>query len=145
MHTSPFGPLSSMKNAQKARKRVLSFSPSGKRSKRKKRFGSSACKITPRVFVSRLRRNFCRISHGYIHGFSQEGDRSLGIVSKYHSSGMGVMKEMETISEPGFRIHPPKNRSSKRREGPGITILSTSKGKLIRDREAQKTDFFWWR
>nr|YP_004927679.1 ribosomal protein S8 [Treubia lacunosa]AEH99726.1 ribosomal protein S8 [Treubia lacunosa]QIA60242.1 ribosomal protein S8 [Treubia lacunosa] len=135
--------LSGIKNAQKAQKRVLYFSPLKKISKIKKRFGSSACKIMPRVSVSRLCWNFCRIlyNEGYIHGFSQEGDGSLRIVLKYHSSGIGVIKEMKTISKPGFRIYSSKNRLSKQREGLGITILSTSKGNLICDREAQKTNF----
>nr|WIA66259.1 ribosomal protein S8 [Apopellia endiviifolia]WIA66300.1 ribosomal protein S8 [Apopellia endiviifolia]WIA66341.1 ribosomal protein S8 [Apopellia endiviifolia]WIA66382.1 ribosomal protein S8 [Apopellia endiviifolia]WKW95103.1 ribosomal protein S8 [Apopellia endiviifolia] len=131
--------LSSIKNAQKAQKRVPHFS-SLKISERKKRKI-----IMPRVFfVSRLCWDFCRIlyNEGYIHGFSQE-DGSLRIVLKYHFSGIGVIKKMETISKPGFRIYS-KNRLSKRehsQKGLGITILSTSlkKGKrnLICDREAQ--------
>nr|WHW95629.1 ribosomal protein S8 [Aneura pinguis]WHW95671.1 ribosomal protein S8 [Aneura pinguis] len=142
MHTLS-NPLSSIKNAQKAQKRVLYFS-SGI-SGRRKRFVRSACKITPppRVFVSRLCWDFCRIlyNEGYIHGFSQEADGSLRIVLKYHFSGIGVIKEMETVSKPGFRIYSSKNRLSKKREGLGITIPSTSRGNLIRDREAQKTNF----
>nr|QIA60574.1 ribosomal protein S8 [Odontoschisma grosseverrucosum] len=135
--------LSSVKNAQKAQKRVLYFSPFKKISERRKRFVCSACKITPRVFVSRLCWDFCRIlcDEGYIHGFSQEADGSLRIVLKYHFSGMGVIKKMETISKPGFRIYSSKNRLSKKREGLGITILSTSRGNLICDREAQKPNF----
>nr|QIA59912.1 ribosomal protein S8 [Asterella wallichiana] len=135
--------LSSIKNAQKAQKRVLYFSSFKKISKRKKRFVCSACKIMPRVFVSRLCWDFCRIlyNEGYIHGFSQEADGSLRIVLKYHSSGIGVIKKMKTISKPGFRIYSSKNRLSKKREGLGITILSTSKGNLICDREAQKSNF----
>nr|QIA59620.1 ribosomal protein S8 [Conocephalum conicum] len=135
--------LSSIKNAQKTKKRVLYFSSFKKISKRKNRFVCSACKIMPRVFVSRLCWDFCRIlyNEGYIHGFSQEADGSLRIVLKYHSSGIGVIKKMKTISKPGFRIYSSKNRLSKKREGLGITILSTSKGNLICDREAQKIHF----
>nr|YP_010881127.1 ribosomal protein S8 [Pallavicinia lyellii]WIA66629.1 ribosomal protein S8 [Pallavicinia lyellii] len=135
--------LSSIKNAQKAQKRVLCFSSSKKISERKRRFVCSACKITPRVSVPRLCWDFCRILYdeGYIHGFSQEADGSLRIVLKYHSSGIGVIKKMETISKPGFRIYSSKNRLLKEREGLGITILSTSKGNSICDREAQKTNF----
>uniref|UniRef100_UPI0030FE6307 ribosomal protein S8 n=1 Tax=Cyathodium cavernarum TaxID=351593 RepID=UPI0030FE6307 len=135
--------LSSIKNAQKAQKRVLYF-PSLKRiSKRKKRFVCSACQIMPRVFVSRFCWDFRRIlyNEGYIHGFSQQADGSLRIVLKYHSSGIGVIEKIKTISKPGFRIYSSKNRLSKKREGLGITILSTSKGNFICDREAQKTNF----
>nr|QIA59954.1 ribosomal protein S8 [Fossombronia cristula] len=141
MHTLS-NPLSSIKNAQKAQKRVLYFSSFRKISGRKKRFVCSACKI-PRLSVSRLCWDLCRIlyNEGYIHGFSQEADGSLRIVLKYHFSGIGVIKKMETISKPGFRIYSSKNRLSKKREGLGITILSTSKGNLIRDREAQETNF----
>nr|QIA60079.1 ribosomal protein S8 [Radula japonica] len=136
--------LSSIKNAQKAQKRVLYFSPFKKISERKKHFVCSACKITPRVFGSRLCWDFCRIMYneGYIHGFSQEVDGSLRIALKYHFSGIGVIKKMETISKPGFRIYSSKkNRLSKKSQGLGITILSTSTGNLICDREAQKTKF----
>ena len=133
--------LSSIKNAQKAQKRVLYFSPFKKMSEKKKRFVCSARKITPRVFVSRLCWDFCKILYdeGYIHEFSREADGSLTIVLKYHFSGIGVIKKMKTISKPGFRIYSSKNRLSKSREGLGITILSTSRGNLICDREAQKT------
>jgi small subunit ribosomal protein S8 len=135
--------LSSIKNAQKAQTRVLYFSSFKKMSEKKKRFVCSARKITPRVFVSRLCWDFCKILYdeGYIHGFSREADGSLRIVLKYHFSGIGVIKKMKTISKPGFRIYSAKNRLSKSREGLGITILSTSRGNLICDREAQKTNF----
>nr|YP_010881209.1 ribosomal protein S8 [Pellia neesiana]WIA66957.1 ribosomal protein S8 [Pellia neesiana]WIA66998.1 ribosomal protein S8 [Pellia neesiana]WIA67039.1 ribosomal protein S8 [Pellia neesiana] len=121
--------LSSIKNAQK---RVLHFSSfkAALISDRKQR----AC-----MPVSRLCWDFCRIlyNEGYIHGFSQQ-EGSLRIVLKYYH--FSVIK-METISKPGFRIYSKKNRLSKKREGLGITILSTSKGNLICDREAQKTNF----
>nr|YP_010881168.1 ribosomal protein S8 [Pellia epiphylla]WIA66711.1 ribosomal protein S8 [Pellia epiphylla var. borealis]WIA66670.1 ribosomal protein S8 [Pellia epiphylla]WIA66752.1 ribosomal protein S8 [Pellia epiphylla var. borealis]WIA66793.1 ribosomal protein S8 [Pellia epiphylla]WIA66834.1 ribosomal protein S8 [Pellia epiphylla] len=125
--------LSSIKNAQKAKKRVLHFSSfkAALISDRKR----AAC-----MPVSRLCWDFCRIlyNEGYIHGFSQQ-EGSLRIVLKYYH--FSVIK-METISKPGFRIYSKKNRLSKKREGLGITILSTSKGNLICDREAQKTNNF---
>nr|YP_009674913.1 ribosomal protein S8 [Haplomitrium hookeri]QDE12949.1 ribosomal protein S8 [Haplomitrium hookeri] len=136
MHTSS-NPLSSAKNAQKARKRVLS--PSGKRSKGKKR--SSACKITPRVSVSRLCWNLCRISHKLYPQILSGRRRKLGNSLKVSFFRNGCDERNGNNIQTRV-IYPSKNRSSKQREGLGRTILSTSEGNLVRDREAQKTAIF---
>jgi small subunit ribosomal protein S8 len=101
----------------------------------------AANKKTVAAPYSRMKEAIVKIlkSEGYIKDYQVSGDKlkkQLEIVLKYHQN-QPLMTELVRISKPGVRLYSDKDQLYRFLRGPGIVILSTSKG-IITGRKAKK-------
>ena len=75
---------------------------------------------------------------GYIDDFAVRGESSkpeLQVSLKYYA-GSPVIEKIERVSRPGLRIYKPSRDIPRVMNGPGVAIVSTSKG-VMTDRKAR--------
>ena len=66
-----------------------------------------------------------------------DGPKKLTIVLKYGRDRQSAIDGVRRVSRPGRRVYVPHDRIPRVLSGPGISILSTSRG-LMSDREARR-------
>lgn len=101
--------------------------------------------VGKRVVVLSYSRFACEIlevmkQRGYIEDFIKRGrrtKRSLEVVLKYQEDGSSRITNLRLISKQSRRMYAGKDRLKTFKTGPGICIISTSKGVVSSD-EAEK-------
>jgi len=67
----------------------------------------------------------------------EENYSQIKIILKYNQTGEPAIKDLKRISKPGRRVYVNKKEIPRTLWGPGIVIISTSRG-LIVDKEARR-------
>ena len=106
------------------------------------RNAASAKHDTVEIPASNMKKAICQIlvDEGYIKSFSVTEDGKQGIIKvvlKYGEGKTPVIKGLRRVSKPGLRIYSNVEELPKVMKGPGIAIISTSKG-VMTDRQARK-------
>jgi small subunit ribosomal protein S8 len=99
--------------------------------------------LTVEVPFSNLKYEIAKIleENGFIEKVEKKGrktKRTIEIVLKYHDKTPAILG-LKRVSKPGQRIYLDSTQIKKVKDGYGMAIISTSKGKgLMTDKEARK-------